>query len=65
MVDSLAYFTDPMGDEFKKAMEEGFKEMEREKKKPPKTKTRRKAGKSTKRKKAMKRLSRKTRESLK
>ena len=28
----MAYFTDPMGDEFKKAMEEAMKELEKEEK---------------------------------
>jgi hypothetical protein len=59
----LAYFTDPMGDEFKKAMEEAMKEMEEEEKRskrPKETKARKKPKKET----TMKHLSKKTKESL-
>ena len=55
----MAYFTDPMGDEFKKAIEEAMKELEEEDKveKAPR--------KKSVKKKSMNQLSRKTKKSLK
>lgn len=54
-----AYFTDPMGDEFKKAMEEALQEMEAEESK------KKRSAQSPKRNKRPKLLSRKDKESLK
>lgn len=55
---AVAYFTDPMGDEFRKAIEEAMKEIEEEEK------PRRNASKKTK-KSSIRRLSRETKKSLK
>lgn len=46
----MAYFTDPMGDEFKKAMEEAMKEMEEEEAKVKPIKKKRTPSRSKKRK---------------
>jgi hypothetical protein len=64
----LAYFTDPMGDEFKKAIEEALREMEDEKKSPKKSnrKTESSVRRAKKKKKdPMNKLSRSTKKSLK
>jgi hypothetical protein len=60
----LAYFTDPMGDEFKKAIEEALKELEegKPKKKQPVKGNR---AKNRQKKKPANRLSRATRKALK
>ena len=57
----MAYFTDPMGDEFKKAIEEAMMELERDEK------VGKKKSKVTQRKEKarMKRLSKETRRNLK
>jgi len=62
----MAYFTDPMGDEFKKAMEKVFEDLEKQKGKKKTGAVRRKkpASKAERKKKTMKRLSRKTRETM-
>jgi hypothetical protein len=68
MVSFLAYFTDPMGDEFKKAIEEALKEMEDEEKSSKKIKRKTEASvRVAKRKKKdpMNKLSRSTKKSLK
>jgi len=56
----MAYFADPMGDEFKKAMEEGMKELEKEEKIAKKSRAI-----STPRKTRMKRFSKETKRELK
>ncbi|MGI0090963.1 MAG: hypothetical protein ACREBS_04575 [Nitrososphaerales archaeon] len=61
----MAYFTDPMGDEFKKAIEEAFRDMGNDPKKRKKSVKRKKSatqkrGRTSK----MKRLSKKMKESL-
>ena len=61
----MAYFTDPMGDEFKKAMEKVFEDLEKQKgRKKPKAKRKKPTTKAERKKKAMKRLSKKTRETM-
>jgi len=59
----LAYFTDPMGDEFKKAIEEAMNEIEDNKENDDSKRKVRK--KPAKRKPAMRRLSSETKKSLK
>jgi hypothetical protein len=50
----MAYFTDPMGDEFRKAIEDAMKQLEDEEKKPKRKKKNSTKRYSTKTKKALK-----------